>query len=193
MRRLACFSLMPGPLRREVDVAVLRRVGVDQAVLLGGLGLDTRRGERARELRLQGRILSVQLHALGVRRVEGEVEPQDRHVHEYDAREQNPADRDPEDAAPGAGTTPGARARAGLPDAGQRLGDGTRPRMSDASQPSSPPSGERTARAGSGRSPPPTDGSPGAVSPVTSALSRRRTSGSRAGRCNRAPAPAGTA
>ena len=48
----------------------------------------------------------VQLDALGVAGVEREVQPQDRHVHEYDTREQNPADRDPEDAAAGTGASP---------------------------------------------------------------------------------------
>jgi hypothetical protein len=50
----------------------------------------------------------VQLDALGVAGVEREVQTQDRHVHEYDTREQNPADRDPEDAAAGTGASPDA-------------------------------------------------------------------------------------
>ena len=47
----------------------------------------------ARVLRLERGVLREQLRPLGVRRVEAQVELEDGHVHEYDACEENPADR----------------------------------------------------------------------------------------------------
>ena len=81
--------------------------------------------DRRGPFRMQRRVLGAELDAIGVHAVEGEVEAQHRHVHEYDAREQNPAHRDPEDPAAGpclllaaaAGLGADARAR-------ERFGDG---------------------------------------------------------------------
>src|SRR3954452_8283882 len=96
MRRFACFSRR---LAAKRDVPDRRRICRYEAVLPVREVLDPRRGEPARQLRLERRRLRVQLRALLRRVVELEVQPQHGHVHEYDAGEQNPADGDPEDAA----------------------------------------------------------------------------------------------
>src|SRR4029077_20833562 len=112
-------------LSAEVDVAVLAGVGIDEAELLRRARLDAPGRELTRELGGERGVLGMQLVALGVRRVEREIQLEHRHIHEYDAREQNRADRDPEDPAACA-ALPASRARARRRPGGRtpdRLGD----------------------------------------------------------------------
>ncbi len=203
--------------RREVEVADRRRIGLGQAVLLAGERLDPRRRERGRELRLERRVRRAQPAALLRRLVDPQIELQHGEVDEDDAGEKQRADGDAEDGAAGAGALAGsatrprrrlgrARSRLRAGAAGGRLlrrrrrpsgarlaggrGDG---RRAGASHSSPPRAGAPTASADCGPPRPPSDGSPVAGSPAATASRRRRRAGSRAGRCSRAPRPAGSA
>ena len=79
--------------------------------------------DEARVLRLECGVVREQLRPLGVRRVEAQVQLKDGHVHEYDASEENPADRDPQDPAAGTGLACGADPRTceGLRDGGHAV------------------------------------------------------------------------
>src|SRR6476646_4968131 len=120
IRRWACVFFIGEGLLGEIHVSVRRLVGRRQPELFRRTSLNLRGRELSRQVRLQRSVLRPQLRALGVRGIEGEVEPEHRHVHEYDAREQNPAYRDPEDSATRASLRALARPRLRLHLGGRR-------------------------------------------------------------------------
>ena len=169
MRRLACLLGGASLLRRGRRTRTSDGSAYDEPELLAApaTGSAARRA-RSRAATASAAFSARSFDALGVRGVEAQVEPEHRHVHEYDAREQNPADRDPEDPAACARLRLLARARGRGRGPRDGLGD-RRLSVRQASQPSSPRAAARTARAGCGRPRPPTAGSRGAASPASSA------------------------
>ena len=162
IRRLACLSRARSSRRgRRSRSSTDRRATSPSS--RRALRLDPRRGERARELRLRApRSRRAASCARCVALVEREVEPQHGHVHEDDAREQDRADRDPDDrrraraAARFAARLRAARssASAAAGAARRRRADGVATRLA---KPSPPRAAAPTASAGCAR-PRPRDG-----------------------------------